>query len=441
MRPRRIDHRTEPRLAGPPGLAARRAAAELVEGVLAKGRTLSDQLGPDGPLHRLPPADRARAQGLATSMLRHLAGIDWVLGRYCRRPPAARARTALRLAAAEMLVEGVPAHAAVDAAVTLARSDPKARHLAPLVNAVARKVAAEGAARWGEAPPRRLPDWLEEPVAARWSAEAAAAVARAHGERAPLDLTVKEPGAVEAWADRLGAEILPTGSLRLPARGQVSALPGYAEGAWWVQDAAAALPARMLGVRPGERVLDLCAAPGGKTMQLAAAGASVVALDVSEARMARLRENLERVGLAADLVVADALDWTPQGPFDAILIDAPCSATGTIRRHPDLPLIRRQEDIRPLFALQAALLDRAWSWLRPGGRLVYAVCSLLPEEGEAQVAGFILRERGACRLAPDCGLPPAWLDGEGDLRTRPDFWSERGGVDGFFAALLGKAEA
>lgn len=441
MRPHRADRRTAARPVEAPGLAARRTAAELVEGVLHDGRTLADLAARDGPLMRLAPVDRARAQSLAASVLRHLPRLDQVLAPHLVKPPAGRARTALRLAAAEMLVEEVPGHAAVNAAVSLARGHPKARHLAGLVNAVARRIAEEGPRRWAELPPPRLPDWLERPVTAAWGAEAAARIAAAHAGRPPLDLTPRDPATAAAWAGRLGAERLPTGSLRLAERPQISALPGFAEGAWWVQDAAAALPAPMLGPVAGLRVLDLCAAPGGKTLQLAAAGAQVTALDISEARLARLRENLARTQLTAEIVAADALAWQPAAPFQAILLDAPCSATGTIRRHPDLPHLPQRGAVGPLLALQTALLDRAWAWLAPGGRLVYATCSLLPDEGEEQVAAFLARTPDARAAPPPLDLPEGWLGAKGALRTRPDFWPERGGVDGFHAALLVKAEA
>jgi 16S rRNA (cytosine967-C5)-methyltransferase len=441
VRPRRADRRSAARPVEAPGLAARRVAADLVEGVLGDGRTLAELTAREGPLMRLAPVDRARARSLADAVLRHLPRIDAVLAPHLRQPPPGRARTALRLAAAEMLAEGVPAHAAVDAAVNLARGHPKTRHLAGLVNAVARKLAADGPRLWAEAPPDRLPDWLERSVTAAWGAEAAAAIAAAHAERPPLDLTLRDPATAPALAARLGAELLPTGSLRLSGRPQVSALPGFAEGAWWVQDAAAALPARMLGAVAGLGVLDLCAAPGGKTLQLAAAGADVTALDVSETRLGRLRENLARTGLAAEIVTADALAWAPAALFDAILLDAPCSATGTLRRHPDLPYLPGRDDVAPLLALQAALLDRAWRWLAPAGRLVYATCSLLPDEGEAQVAAFLARTPDARQVRPALDVPEGWLDARDALRTRPDFWPERGGIDGFHAALLVKAEA
>jgi 16S rRNA (cytosine967-C5)-methyltransferase len=421
-----------------PGLAARRAAAALLAGVLDGGRSLSDQAA-NGPLARLAPAERARAQALAAATLRHLGRIDALLGRFLTRRPPPAALNALRLAVAEMHLDGVPAHAAVDGAVHLARASSK-RDLTGLVNAVARRVADGGTALWEAEAEAPMPPWLAEPIAAACGAEAAAAIAAAHRRGAPLDLTPKRPEEAAEWAAALGAELLPTGSLRLPARAQVSGLPGYAEGAWWVQDAAAAVPARLLTGVAGRTALDVCAAPGGKTLQLAAAGAAVTALDASEARLGRLRENLARTGLAAETVAADALAWEPERHFDAVLLDPPCTATGTIRRHPDLPYLRPRP-LAPFVELQAALLRRAWGWLAPGGRLVYCVCSLLPEEGEAQVARLLAEVPGARTVPPDAaalGLDPAWIDAAGGLRLRPDFWPERGGMDGFYAACLAK---
>ncbi len=423
-----------------PGLAARRAAAALVEGVLEKGRSLADQAEGAGPLAALSPPERARAQALAAGTLRHLGRIDGVLGQFLQRRPPPQAMTALRLAVAELNLDGVPAHAAVDGAVRLA-SAGKGRHLAGLVNAVARRVADGGAALWQAVPEAALPGWLATPVAAAWGPQAAQAIAAAQLRPAPLDLTVKMATEAADWAAALGAERLSTGSLRLARRGPVSGLPGYAAGAWWVQDAAAALPVRLFGDVAGRRALDVCAAPGGKTLQLAAAGAAVTALDVSEPRLARLRANLDRCGLAAEVVVADALAWTPAAAFDLVLVDAPCTASGTIRRHPDLPHLRTGREIGPLTDLQAALLARTWDWLAPGGRLVWCVCSLLPAEGEAQVAAFRAQVPQARVLTPDVaalGIEAGWVDPAGGLRLRPDYWPERGGMDGFYAACLEK---
>lgn len=425
-----------------PGLAARVAAAALLAGVQER-QTLAEQAArPDGPLARLPPGERARAQSLAAETLRHLGRIDGVLAGFLDKRPPLAALNALRLAVAELNLDGVPPHAAVDGAVRLVRLSAKARHLAGLVNAVARRVTEAGPARWEAEPEAGLPDWLAGPIRAEIGAEALAAIERAHARGAPpLDLTLRAPGQAEEWARALGAAVLPTGSLRLAGRGQVTGLLGFAEGAWWVQDAAAALPARLFGDLRGRRVLDLCAAPGGKTLQLAAAGAEVTALDVSPARLRRLEENLARTGLAARIVAADALDWRPEMRFDAVLLDAPCTASGTIRRHPEMPHVRDAAALGPLRELQARLIARAWEWVAPGGRLVYCVCSLLPAEGPRQVARFCAETPDARRVAPEIaalGVAPDWLDAEGALRLRPDYWPESGGMDGFYAALLEK---
>lgn len=423
---------------GVPGLAARRAAAELIAGVLERRESLADlTTAEDGPLARLDPPERARARTVATGVLRHLGRIDALLGGFLRKPPPQAARDALRIAVAEIHLDGVPAHAAVDGAVRLALTHPKGRHFSGLVNAVARRVAEGGAALWDAAPEAPLPDWIAAPVRAAWGAEALAAIEAAHLIPPPIDLTLRGSA-----PEGLDAEPLPTGSLRLRGRPRISALSGFGDGAWWVQDAAAALPARLLGPVAGLRVLDLCAAPGGKTAQLAAAGAQVTALDISEPRLRRLRENLARTGLSAEIVVADALGWVPETPFDAILLDAPCSATGTLRRHPDLPHLRSGRELPALTALQSMLLAHAWTMLRPGGRLVYCTCSLLPAEGEARIAAFVSETPDARRLRSDpaaLGIEPGWLDAAGALRTRPDFWAERGGMDGFYAALLEKS--
>jgi 16S rRNA (cytosine967-C5)-methyltransferase len=424
-----------------PGLAARRAAAALVAGVLDAGRSLADQLGGGGALSALTPAERARAQTLATGTLRHLGRIDDVLGTFLDRRPPPPALNALRLAVAEMHLDGVPPHAAVDGAVRLARAGTRGRQLPGLVNAVARRVAAAGPALWDAAPEAALPGWLAGPITAAYGADAAAAIAEAHRRGAPVDLTPREPERAPALGEAHGATLLPTGSLRLAGRPQLSALPGFADGAWWVQDAAAAVPARLFGPVAGLGALDLCAAPGGKTLQLAAAGAEVTAVDSSEARLVRLRDNLARTGLSARIVSADLLTWEPATPADLVLLDAPCTATGTIRRHPDLPYLRSGRDPGPLVALQATLLRRGWGWVKPGGRLVYAVCSLLPAEGEDQLARFLGETADAEAIPPSAealGLEPGWIDAAGGVRLRPDYWPERGGMDGFYAVCLRK---
>jgi 16S rRNA (cytosine967-C5)-methyltransferase len=337
-----------------------------------------------------------------------------------------------------------PVHAAVDTAVRLARATPRAERLAGLVNAVGRRLPTAPP----DAPGRRraavnTPDWLARALARDWGEQAAAAVLLAHREVPPHDLTLRVEADGEALAAETGGILLPSGTLRLPGRPRITTLPGYADGAWWVQDAAAALPALLLEGRPGGldglRVLDLCAAPGGKTLQLAAMGARVTALDLSEPRMGLLAENLARTGLSAETVVADARAWEPEAPLDAILLDAPCTATGTIRRHPDLPWRLEREAVAPLVELQESLLSRAWAWLAPGGRLVYATCSILRAEGEDRAEAFLAAMPGARRLPldpQDPALPPGAVTPEGDLRTLPAMLPEIGGIDGFFACRL-----
>lgn len=415
------------------GIAPRRAALALLDGVLGDGRSLSEVIeASDSPLIALPPPDRARAQRLALSTLRQFGRADRLLGPHLRRRPPLTVHNLLRLALCEVFVEGGAPHGVVNAAVTLARMGRETQRAAGLVNAVLRKTTAETPERWQALPVPELPKWLRKPLIETYGKPVVQGIEAAHLAGAPLDLTLSRGPAPEG-------EVLPTGSLRLAAAGAVSALPGFAEGGWWVQDAAAALPARALAVGPGERVLDLCAAPGGKTLQLAAAGAAVTALDISGPRLERLRENLHRTGLQAEVVTADALAWVPDAPFDAVLLDAPCSATGTIRRHPDLPHIRDGSEIAGLVDLQARLIDRALGFLKPGGRLVYATCSLLPEEGEGQLSAALARHPGlevtpAALALP--GVEAVWITPAGGLRLRPDYWAERGGMDGFFIAAL-----
>ncbi|SEN03115.1 RsmB/NOP family class I SAM-dependent RNA methyltransferase [Palleronia pelagia] len=411
---------------------ARAAALALVGDVTEHGRLMSEVL--EQRTRALEAPDRARAQRLAIGTLRWMDRADRALGPFLRMKPWPEVHNILRLAIYEIHEGGTPPHAAVSAAVDLVRASARGAGQAGLVNGVLRNVQRADA--WAALPVPRLPKWLRKPLLKAYGKAGVAGMEDAFAANPPLDLSVKEdaPG----WAERLGGQVTPTGSVRLQPGAQVTALPGYDDGAWWVQDAAAALPARALNPQPGERILDLCAAPGGKTLQLAAAGAEVTALDISGTRMARVAQNLSRCGLSAEVVVADALTYAPDRPFDAVLLDAPCSATGTVRRHPDLPRAKAAQDFAPLIALQAALLDRAVTLTAPGGRIVYCTCSLLPEEGEAQVDAALSRHPGLTldpgALALD-GIAPDWIGPQG-LRLRPDYWPEIGGMDGFFVAVF-----
>jgi 16S rRNA (cytosine967-C5)-methyltransferase len=411
----------------------RSAAAHLLDQIMGEHRQMSDLLA-TGALDRLPPPDRARAQRLATQTLRGVERADRILAKHLRKPPPLTVMNILRLGTVELCLGG-DAHGIVNECVNMTASHKRFAKLKGLVNAVLRKVTADGPAEWAILRVPHLPKWLRTPLSEAYGAKAVAGFEAAHFAGAPLDLTPKEDAA--ALAGAVGGTVLPTGSVRVQNAGQISALPGFEQGDWWVQDAAAAIPAQLLNAKAGEAVLDMCAAPGGKTLQLATTGAEVTALDISDARMARVRENLGRTDLNAALVTGDAL--THQGSYDAILLDAPCSATGTVRRHPDLPYARDGSEIGDLIALQAAMLDRALSLLRPGGRLVYCTCSLLSDEGECQVDEALLRHPG---LSVDrtglnmLGIDPAWITAEGGLRLRPDYWPEHGGMDGFYIALL-----
>lgn len=407
---------------------ARLAAVDLLDQVVEQGRPLSET----DRLDKLAPSDRAAAQRLATETLRGLERADRLLKAHLRKRPVPRVMNILRLGTVELCLGGA-AHGVVSDCVDIAAAGKHTQGARGLVNAVLRKIAAEGPEAWGKQRIPRLPKWLRAPLVEAWGPQAVASMERVHFEGAPLDLTPK-PG---ADLSALGGEVLSTGSVRLRGAGQVSALPGFAEGDWWVQDAAAALPAQLLGDVAGQSVLDMCAAPGGKTLQLAAAGGDVTALDLSEARLARVRENLDRTKLKATLIAGDAFEH--EGRYDAILLDAPCSATGTIRRHPDLPYAHEGERIAELIGLQEAMLDHALTLLKPGGRLVYATCSLIPDEGECQIDEALLRHQDLKVIRPEAPwIEDNWRSEEGGLRLRPDFWAAKGGMDGFYMALLSR---
>jgi 16S rRNA (cytosine967-C5)-methyltransferase len=422
------------------GQGARQAALWLIAEVLDKQRPLDDALEQalrtDGRMARLDGRDKGFARMMAATVLRRLGQIDDAVARCLARPlnnNAETARNVLRLAAAQILFMDTAAHAAVDGAVRQLGRKP---HLKGLVNAVARRMVREKDALLATQDAERLncPDWLWQSwTQAYGETETRKIVACVLGEPA-IDITV--PHDAPAWAEKLDAEILPTGSLRRKGGGFIEKLPGFAEGAWWIQDAAAALPVRLLGDVAGLTVADLCAAPGGKTAQLAAAGAKVTAVDLSKGRLDRLQANLKRLQLAAETVAADATDWQPDAPFDAVLLDAPCSSTGTIRRHPDIWRLKSPADVTGILPTQDALLDAAARLVKPGGAVVYCTCSLQPEEGPQRIAR-LLSENSAIERSPIAAgeLPGAgeWITPDGDLRTLPHYL---GGMDGFYACRL-----
>ena len=416
------------------GLPARRAAIDILSAALARRAGLEEALARPA-FRNLAPRDRGFAMALAMATLRWLGAIERALDARLAKPPPEAVRNILRIGVAQAFLLDTPAFAAVTTSVDLAASHSSTRAFKGLVNGVLRGLLREPPDL--DDPEALCPPWL----LARWSAaygrEAALAMATLIGVEPATDLSLKSPDLAEPLARVLEAEVLPGGTLRTARKGEVTGWPAYEEGAWWVQDASAAVPARLLEIKPGERALDLCAAPGGKTLQLATAGAQVVAVDRSAARLRRVGENLARMGLTAEIVAVDAGDWSDARQFDAVLLDAPCSATGTYRRHPDVLWAARPGDVAALAAVQSRLLDSAARRVRPGGRLVYCVCSLEPEEGEAQIAAFLARHADF-ELAPatpgEGGAPAASRLADGALRLLPHH--RAGGQDGFYVARL-----
>jgi 16S rRNA (cytosine967-C5)-methyltransferase len=432
----------------PAGRASRDAAVAIVSAVLDEGRTLDSALDPASGIaayRSLPDRDRRLAHAIAATALRRHGETEAILRRLIDKPPGRRAGPLARIvevAAVQILYMGVADHAAVSTAVDQVADDHKARHFKGLANAVLRRLARERDTILAgvDGALFSTPHWLGARWAAAYGEGAACRIAAIHLVEPALDLTAKDDPAV--WAERLGGTVLPSGSIRLVPSGPIDGLPGFAEGAWWVQDAAAALPARLLGDVRGLRIADLCAAPGGKTAQLAAAGAKVTSVDQSKDRLKRVDANLKRLRLEADIVVSDVLKWSPGERFDAVLLDAPCTATGTIRRHPDIAWLKKPEDVAALARVQAAMIDRAADLVRPGGTLVFCTCSLEPEEGEHHLERL--------RSSPDWSISPVSADEIGGLaeaitpagavRTLPFHLDNADprlcGLDGFFMMRL-----
>lgn len=432
-----------------PGLAARRIAADILDGVLRRKIALDEQLSGKGAHPAMPSLqdrDRALVRRMVGTVLRRLGSLRHLLKGFLERgfpADAPRAETILLLGAAQILWLEVPDHAAVDLSVRLAQADRRAARYAGLVNAVLRRVTqSKNTPLDGKT--RDTPEWLLTRWTRYYGKDVARAIAAANAQEPALDLTIKPDAQRDAqyWADRVHGRVLPTGSVRTLAHGAVTLLPGFTEGAWWVQDAAAAIPARLFGDLVGKTVADLCAAPGGKTAQLAAAGGKVTAADRSAPRLVRLRENFARLGLAADIVATDIMEWQAE-PFDAVLLDAPCSSTGTIRRHPDVPWLKSEADIATLAGMQQRLLDRAVEFTKSGGTLVYCVCSLEPEEGEQQIEALLARNSRVQRrpiVAGEISGRAEFINAAGDLRTLPTQLADPeprwAGIDGFYAARL-----
>src|SRR5947208_4533037 len=424
-------------------VTARHVALDLIGAVLRRKRSLDDAIEDSSAMHQVSGRDRAFARLLVATVLRRLGQIDALIADCLNMPLAPRAAVVqdiLRLGVAQLLFLRTPPHAAVATSVDIAQSCGFVSHKG-LVNAVLRRLSVEGPGRVEaqDAPRLNTPDWLWRSWSRTYGESTARAIATAHLKEAPLDLTLRDDA--ETWCATLDGVLLPTGTLRRSAGGALATLPGYAEGAWWVQDAAAALPARLFGDIAGREVVDLCAAPGGKTAQLATAGARVTAVDRSNRRLDRLITNLQRLDLPVEAVGADALTWRPPHPVEGVLLDAPCSPTGPIRRHPDVPHLKLPEDVARLSAVQENLLRAAVDMLRPGGTLVYCTCSLEPEEGSERIEA-LLRSGAPVERRPldpsEINTPPDWVTGEGDLRTLPCHFAEYDGVDGFYSARLTK---
>ena len=417
------------------GLAARKAALSILSQVLRQRRPLDTQLD---ALKNLPLRDAGFARALASQSLRHFGALDATIRHFVPKPlaphKAGPTMEILLLGACELLILKGAAHAAVDAANNLAAADNKAVHFKSLINAVLRRVAREGeSVRSGRDTTRlNTPDWLWTRWSAQYGADVARAIADAHTREAPLDITLKNDGAVFPESQSLFGL-----ARRVSAENRVEDLPGFTEGGWWVQDAAASLPVMLLGDVAGKRVVDLCAAPGGKTLQLAARGAEVTVVEIDPGRAARIRENLARTGLKAGVIESDVRDFQGQAPL--VLLDAPCTATGTIRRHPDLPWIKGADDVTAQASLAYDLLESAAAMVEPGGLLVFAVCSLEREEGEEQIAGFLGAHPEFARepvTADEIFGHEEWITADGDLRTLPCHLPDIGGMDGFYAARL-----
>lgn len=428
------------------GMEARKASLLLLEDVLQRKQALDHVLASQDAFKVLPQRDRGFVRMLVTTCLRRMGQIDDLIERAMERetPRNMTLQNILRIGVTQILFMDVADHAAVDTSVRLAEAQGMDKQKA-FVNGVLRTITREGMGWKHKQDETRLntPEWLLKLWIEDYELRTAAEIAKANLSEAPLDITVRDPESRNFWSSNFKATQMTTGTLRKTSGGAVSELQGFDEGHWWVQDAAAAIPAQLFGDVQGEHVYDLCAAPGGKTLQLASMGAHVTALDRSANRLKRLQANLERMQLTdnVEVITADAGSWRPKEPAGYVLLDAPCSATGTLRRHPDVAHLKSATDVSRLQSLQAALLKNAFEMLMPGGVLVYCTCSLQKAEGEQQIEAFLRDEPSAARLpitAQELGGFDEALSAEGDLRILPFHQAALGGMDGFYIARLTK---
>lgn len=428
-----------------PGLSPRRAALDVLT-LLRKGRTLDHALQQCRTFNVLTGSDRALARNLVSTILRNRGAIDDIVGQYLDRPlpeKSIEVQDILRLATSQLLFLDIPPHAAVATAVELASEKRETAGYKNLVNAIARKISDKGKTKLAKLPTRvNTPGWLWRAWERNFGGATARKIAEAHQHIAPLDLIFQGDADPALFAEHPDLISLMSNHVRLTGVSNVPELPGFNDGKWWVQDLAASLPARLAGNITGKQVLDLCAAPGGKTLQLAAMGAQVTAVDISTPRLRRVTENLARTGLTAELITADILEWTPPNSPEVVLLDAPCSATGTIRRNPDVIWSKREDEVRQLARLQTQFIDRSLGFLKPGGLLIYCVCSLQKEEGEDQAKAVMARHKDITvePVKPEeIGNLPGLITQQGYLRTLPGHLADKGSMDGFFAMRLRKA--
>lgn len=442
MQPEEI---SEPALPLSDGLSARSAALRILDQVLQKKRPLDQVLESERAFYSLPVRDRAFTRMLVSTVLRRKGQLDDLISRAMTKGEEPRPETLrhiLYIGITQLLFMDVPDHAAVDTSVSLAKAEGAERQKG-FINAVLRRMISEGREWVKKQDPvqANIPEWILKDWIATYGLLKTAEIAQGSLAEAPLDITVKDKGETKLWEGALGASALPTGSLRRSSGGNVAELAGFTDGSWWVQDASAALPARLFGDVEGKAIVDLCAAPGGKTMQLASKGAKVVAVDRSTSRMKILFQNLDRTSLrsSVETVIADGAEWKPRKPVDGVLLDAPCSATGTIRRHPDLLHLKMPKDVEQLCTVQMRLLDNAAGILKPGGTLIYCTCSLQKAEGETQITSFLYRHPDFRRLAirgEEIGNIEGVVTAEGDVRLLPYHLAPHGGMDGFFISRL-----